>query len=111
MSGFFVVKRAPADVADGRDDCVADLHATADPLVLFVRLDAVDLEQHPEAAAVHRARNAGLLAEPLERGARDDGHRASADPAIDSAGFRPEERERLAGVRGQRLLPRAAHGP
>src|SRR5205807_8070778 len=47
--------RAPADVSDRRYDRVADRHSAPDPLVLLVRLDAVDLEQHPEAAAVDGA--------------------------------------------------------
>ena len=75
-----------------------------------MRLDAVDLEQHPEAAAVDGACDAGLLAEPLQRPARHERHRAAADPAVYRAALRPEEPQRLAGVFGQRFLPRANHG-
>ena len=109
MSGFFVVTAHRPTSPTRRDDCVADRDAAADPLVLLVRLDAVDLEQHPEAAAVDRNRDLRLLREPFERRARDDRRRAAADAAIDRAGLRPEERQRLAGVLRQRLLPRPGH--
>ena len=45
------------------------------------RLDAVDLDQHPEAAGVDRVVTVGL-GQPAQRAARDQRHR-SARPAID----------------------------
>src|SRR6185437_5046018 len=58
---------ATADVPERDDHRVADRHPASQPLVLLVRLDAVDLEQHPEAAPVDRLGRAGLRPQPLER--------------------------------------------
>src|SRR4029077_17820746 len=43
---------AAADVAGEGEDRVAALDSTADPLVLLVGTDAVDLEQHPDTTPV-----------------------------------------------------------
>jgi hypothetical protein len=59
---------AAADVSADADLSLAELHAAADPPVLLVRADAVDLEEHPEAAAVERFGFATELGKPLERG-------------------------------------------
>ena len=59
---------AAADVAADADLGLADLHAAADPPVLLVRADAVDLEEHPEAATVERFGFATDLGEAFERG-------------------------------------------
>src|SRR6185437_16701277 len=61
-----------ADVAVQDDRRVADAHLRAEPLVLFVRRHAVDLEEHAEAASVDRLGRARFLAQSLERPARDE---------------------------------------
>jgi hypothetical protein len=59
----------PADVAVDDDRGLAELHARADPLVLRVRGDAVELEHHPEPATVDGSARACLLAKAFERAA------------------------------------------
>src|SRR5207248_9793292 len=59
--------RAARHLLPQRDDRLADLHAAADPLVLLVRADAADADQHPEAARVDALLAAGLPPELLER--------------------------------------------
>ena len=95
-----------ADIADERHDRVADLDAAAEPLVLLMRPDAVDLEQHAKTTPVNRARHAGLLPQPLERAVGDQRHRAAAGAPVDRAALRPQERQRLPRVVRERLLPR-----
>src|SRR5581483_4425101 len=103
---------APADVAERCDDGFADADVAADPLVLLVLTDAVDLEEHPELASVGRVRLACRDPEPLERGAGDDRRPAAAVRAtVDGALLRPQQHQRLAGELRDRLLPRPADAP
>ena len=100
---------AAADVAVQRDDHrIADRNAVSEPRVLLVRLDPVDLEQHPEAAPVDRLVGSGLRAQPLERRHARPPRRPAAAvvAAILCAALRPEQRQRLAGELGDRVLPR-----
>src|SRR6185312_4754707 len=102
---------AAADVSQRPHHGGADPHRVADPAVLLVRADAVDLEQHAEAAAVDGLL-ADLVAQALERGTRDDRHPAAAiRAAIDRAALGPEQRQGEAGETDERVLPRADHPP
>ena len=65
-------------------------------------------KRRPSTASV----GAGLLAQPVERAARDQRRPAAAIvAAVLRAALRPEQRQRLAGELRQRLLPRARHEP
>ena len=59
----------PADIAVDDDLSLAELHARADPIVFLVRGHAVELEHHPEAAAIDRVVCASLLTKAFERAA------------------------------------------
>src|SRR6266511_1844081 len=97
--------RTAADIAAQLDDGVADLDAPFQPPVLLVRLAALDLEEHPEAASVDVVA-AGLPGELGERLFRDERHLAAA--AIDGgARFRLDEPQRAAHPLRERLRPRA----
>src|SRR6266511_14292 len=63
--------RAAAHIAEQTDESLADLDGPLDPAVLFVRSAAVDLEQHPEAAAVDGDALAGSARQLRERRARN----------------------------------------
>ena len=111
LAGVRILRRhdTAADVAERRDDGVADRDAAADPLVLLVLArrrrsrrasgsgGRRPARQRPPPAAAARARRA-----------RSCDAAAAADAAIDGAALRPEQRQRLAGELGHRLLPRAA---
>src|SRR5207342_810841 len=74
---------AAAGVASDGDDRLADADAAADPLVLLVRSDPVDPEQHPEAARVDRLGDPGRLAHRLERAPGED-RNPRAPAAVDA---------------------------
>ena len=77
-----------------------------------MRLDAVDLVEHPEATPVDGVRTTRFGAHPLERAARDQrSPAATVAPAVLRPSLRPEERHRLAGELGERFLPWPWHGP
>ena len=72
-----------------------------DPAVLLVWLAAVELEEHPEAAAVHRLALLAFPAELGERCGRDQRHVAAS--AVDrEPGRRLDEAKRLPGPPGER---------
>ncbi len=96
---------APPDVAVQHEHGIADLHLPAEPLVLLVRLDTVDLEQHPEVATVGRTVAAALLAEPPERCGGDERDVAAACTAIGRVLIGPEQRQRPPGNLGDGVLP------
>src|SRR5581483_10860690 len=103
--------RAAADVALRLHDRLPHRDLAPDPLVLLVRTDAVDLEQHAEAPPVDGPGLAGLFAHALEGRARDErGPAAEQRAAVDRAALGPEQRQRLAGEGRQRLLPRPRDG-
>jgi hypothetical protein len=52
-------------VAPERDERVPDPHLRANPIVLGVRVDAVDLDQHPEPARID-VPNACLAGQPID---------------------------------------------
>ena len=87
---------------------LAEAQLAAAPAVLCVRRDAVDPERHAEAARVDLLAGAALLAQPLERGPRQQRDGAVA-AAIDARalGRRGDEPQRRAGVLGQRRRERA----
>src|SRR5439155_2082181 len=82
----------------------ADADLLLDPAVFFVRVGAVDLEEHAETPAVHGSFVTAVAAERLERGTRDE--RDVAASAIDrSAGRRLHESQRVTGPARKRLRP------
>src|SRR5919109_178368 len=94
--------RAARDLLAEQDDGLADLDAAAEPLVLLVRADAADPDQHPEAPLVDALVAAGAAAELLERRLREHRHRAAAAPVDPLPGLlRLHEAHRPAHVRGQ----------
>ena len=94
--------QAAAGVAGGADDGVADADAVADPVVLGVGGDAVDAEEHAEAArVVVAAGRASRAATSRRRG------RGRARGAVGAATSRSER----ARVVRQRLGERAEHEP
>src|SRR5919109_3797882 len=102
--------RAARDLLAEQDDGLADLDAAAEPLVLLVRADAADPDQHPEAPRVDALVAVGAPAELLERCLREHRHGAAAAASVDALPrlLRLHEAHRPADVRRQRLAPRPA---
>ena len=93
--------RAAADVPADPDHGLADPEVLLDPAVLLVWLAAVELEEHPEAATVHRLALLAFPAELGERCGRDQRHVAAG--AVDrEPGRRLDEAKRLARPPGKR---------
>ena len=86
-------RTADARLDDGHDR-VPEPDAAADPLVLLVRADADDGDEHAEAAAVDRAVVPGLTLELLERGLREQRDHVLVEPA--ALRVHAEEAQRLA---------------
>ena len=99
---------AAADVAEGREHRLTDLHPRPQPRVLGVGVDTVDLEQHAEAAPIDRRTGARLLPQPAERSAGDERDGAAAQAAVGRALVGPQQRQRPSQEAGDRRLPRAA---
>src|SRR6476660_4514944 len=79
------------------------------PPVLLMRIAPVELEEHPEAAAVDRLVPVALAAELLERRGGDE--RDVAPPTVDGeARVRLDQSERTAEPGGERSRPRALDG-
>src|SRR6266550_4577859 len=93
--------RTAADVPADPDQSLADPDVLLDPAVLLVRLAAVELEEHPEAATVDRRVSLALAAELGKRRGRDQ--RNVTPVAVDrEPGRRVDEPKRAAGPTGER---------
>ena len=101
--------QAPADVTLEADDGVTDLHATADPAVLDVCGDAVDLDQHPEPPSVDLS--ARRQPPPGWQRCAGDQRRRPGQATVDPAPNRLDQSQGLAQILGHRLRPRPENDP
>ena len=103
--------RAAGDLLERPHHRVTEPDLAADPLVLLVGPDAVDVDEHPEAPPVHRL-DPRLPRELRERRLREDRHRAAR--TVDrtrAAALGLEQPDAASEVRGHGLRPRADDEP
>src|SRR5262249_31964189 len=83
-SGFRVPRRGDTatDVTRHRDERLADADGLAEPRVLDMRVEPVDLEQHAEAPAVDGSVRSRFHTQTLERSGRNERHAGVPGAAV-----------------------------